>query len=99
MTAALTPDAALALVATLTPGLRRAAVLDAAGACLAGDGDLVARARRALDEAAGRAVRTPDGLHAVRDDRHTVAAEAGEEVLGGLLLADLRTALAALRAG
>jgi hypothetical protein len=100
MTAALTPDAALALVSTLTPGLRRAAVLDAGGAWLAGDRDLAARAHRELDAAGpGVAVRTRDGLHAARDDRHAVAAEAGQDVLDGLLLADLHAALAALRAG
>ena len=99
MTAALTPDAALALVSTLTPGLRRAAVIDAEGRCLAGDRDLAARARRALEGSPDGLVRTPEGLHAARDDRHAVAAEAGDEVLGGLLLGDLRAALAALRAG
>ena len=41
-------------------------------------------------------MRTPDGLHAAVDGRHAVAAEAGAEVLSGLLLADLRAALAAL---
>jgi hypothetical protein len=99
MTAALTPDAALALVSTLTPGLRRAAVLDADGAWLAGDRDLAARAHRALEAGPDDAVRTPDGLRAARDDRHGLAAEAGEEVLDGLLLADLQTVLAALQAG
>jgi hypothetical protein len=99
MTGALTPDAALALVATLTPGLRRAAVLDADGACLAGDAGLAARAHTALEGGGAPAVRTPGGLHAVRDDRHAVAAEAGQEVLSELLLTDLRAALAALRAG
>ena len=113
MTAALTPDGALAFVSTLTPGLRRAAVLDAGGAWLAGDRELAARAHRALEAGPGDAVhlpdglraarehvvRTPDGLHAARDARHAVAAEAGEEVLDGLLLADLRAALAALREG
>jgi hypothetical protein len=98
MTAALTPEAALALVTTLTPGLRRSAVLDAGGVWLAGDRELAARAHRALEAGPGDAVRLPDGLRAARDDRHAVAAEAGEEVLDGLLLADLRAALAALRA-
>ena len=98
MTAALTPEAALALVSTLTPGLRRAAVLDAGGRWLAGDRDLAARAHRALEAGADDAVRTPEGLLAARDDRHGVAAEVGEEVMDGLLLADLRAALAALRA-
>jgi len=99
MTAALTPDAALALVSTLTPGLRRAAVLDAGGAWLAGDRDLAARAHRELEAGPDVAVRTLDGLHAARDHRHAVAVEAGQEVLDGLLLADLHAALAALRAG
>ena len=99
MTAALTPQTALALVSTLTPGLRRAAVLDSGGICLAGDRDLAARAHRALQAGLDDAVRAADGLHAARDDRHAVAVEAAEEVLDGLLLADLRAALAALRAG
>ena len=96
MTGALTPEAALALVRTLTPRLRRATVLDAEGTCLAGDRELAARAQRALDGSAEGAVSTQDGLHAAADDRHVIAAEAGAEVLGGLLLADLRAALAAL---
>ena len=93
---ALTPGVSLALVRTLTPRLRRGAVLDAKGACLAGDRDLAARAQRALEGSAEGVVRTAEGLHAASDGRHTIAAEAGPEVLGGLLLADLRAALAAL---
>jgi hypothetical protein len=97
MTGALPPDAALALVASLTPGVRRASVTDHDGACLAGDAGLAVAAGQALKDAAGRELRTAKGLHVAADDRHVVAAEAGAEVLGGLLLADLHRALAAMR--
>jgi hypothetical protein len=99
MTAALTPGAALARIATLTPGLRAAAVLDADGAVLAGDAEVAARAQEAL-RGAGSApeVHTPDGLHVVRAGDRAIAAQAGPEVLGGLLLADVRDALARLLA-
>ena len=99
MTAVLTPGAALARIATLTPGLRAAAVLDADGALLAGDAELAARAREALHSAGSAPqARTPDGLHAVRAGDRAIAAQAGPGVLGGLLLADLRDALALLAA-
>jgi hypothetical protein len=97
MTAALTPAAALARIATLTPGLRGAAVLDEAGACLAGDRELAARAREALHGAGTRAeLRTADGVHVVRAGRRAIAARPGPGALEGLLLADLREALAEL---
>ncbi len=99
MTAVLTPGAALARIATLTPGLRAAAVLDADGALLAGDAELAARAQEALHSAGSAPqARTPDGLHVVRVGGRAIAAQAGPDVLGGLLLADLRDALARLGA-
>ena len=95
MTAALTPEAALARIATLTPGLRGAAVLDGAGALLAGDPGVAARAREALHSAGSDPeVRTAPGLHVVRGGDRVIAADAGPEVLGGLLLGDLRDTLA-----
>jgi hypothetical protein len=97
MTAALTPGAALARIATLTPGLRAAAVLGADGALLAGDAEVAARARKALHSAGSASeVRTPDGLHVVRAGERAIAAQAGPGALGGLLLADLRDALSRL---
>jgi hypothetical protein len=97
MTGALSPGAALALVASLTPGLRRAVVTGRNGTCLAGDPALAGPAGRALQDAGGGDARTAKGLHVVGDERHAVAVETGAEVLGGLLLADLRRALEALR--
>jgi hypothetical protein len=97
MTVALTPDAALARVATLTAALRQAAVLDAGGALLAGDPDVAARARKALHSSGSAPeVHASDGLHVVRAGDRAIAAEAGPEALAGLLLADLRDALAQL---
>jgi hypothetical protein len=97
MTAVLTPGAALARIATLTPGLRAAAVLDASGALLAGDAALAARAREALHSAGSAPrTRTPDGLHVAQAGDRAIVAQAGPEALGGLLLADLRDALARL---
>lgn len=96
MTAALTPVAALARITTLTPGLRGAAVLEG-GALLAGDPDVAAGAREALHSAGSAPdVRTAAGLHVVRAGDRAIAADAGPDVLGGLLLADLRDALARL---
>ena len=97
MTGALSPGGALALVASLTPGLRRAVVAGRDGTCLAGDAALAGPAARALQEAGAAHARTAKGLHVAGDERHIVAAETGAEVLGGLLLADLRLALEALR--
>lgn len=51
MTASLTPALALAYLHELSLDVHAAVVLDAAGVALAGDGDLVARARRLLGEA------------------------------------------------
>jgi hypothetical protein len=97
MTGALSPGAALAHVASLTPGLRRAVVTRRDATCLAGDPALAEPAARALQDAGGGEARTAKGLHVAGDERHVVAAETGAEVLGGLLLADLRLALEALR--
>jgi hypothetical protein len=97
MTGALSPGAALALVASLTPGLRRAAVAGRDGSPLAGDDTLAAAASRLLREAGAAGARTQKGLHVAADDRHLVAAETGPEILGGLLLTDLHGALAAMR--
>jgi hypothetical protein len=99
MTGALSPAGALALVAALTPGLQRAAVATRDGACLAGDPGLAADAHRVLRDTGAAQARGAKGLHVAGDDRHLVAAQAGPEVLGGLLLADLRSALSALRDG
>jgi hypothetical protein len=97
MTAALTPAAALARIATLTPGLRGAAVLDAGGTLLAGDAEVAASAREALHSTGSAAeLRTAAGLCVVRAGDRAIAADGGADVLGGLLLADLRDALARL---
>ncbi len=97
MTAALTPDAALAWLATLTPGLRAAVVLDGSRSVVAGDAGLAGPARDALAaDAAAAEIRGPDGLYVARGPAHAIAAKVDPAVLGGLLLTDLRATLAAL---
>jgi hypothetical protein len=106
MTAALTPEAALAWLATVTPALRAAVVLDAGGAVVAGDPTLGRRVREALaveavaaESGAPHGIHVaPDGIHLARGPAHVIAAEADPVVLGSVLLADLRAAVAALAA-
>jgi hypothetical protein len=98
MTAALTPELALAWLATVTPGLRAAVVLDAGGAVVAGDPGLARRAREALASEAVAADPRADGIHIARGPAHAIVAEVDPAVLGDLLLTDMRTALAALAA-
>jgi hypothetical protein len=92
---ALSPQAALAWLRSLSVDLREAVVLDAAGAVLAGDAALAPRVAAALGPAAAGVV--DDGeLIAVRSARHTVAATFGAQVLRGLATADVRAALGAV---
>jgi hypothetical protein len=88
MTPALRPEAALAWLRSLSPGLRAAAVLDADGLVVAGDPALGPRV----------AARDP-GLVIVRAERHAIAAEPGRHALRGLLALDARAALDALERG
>jgi hypothetical protein len=82
--------AALGWLATMVPGLRAAAIVDARGAVLAGDG------RLAPAIVAGVA---PDGVTVARGARHAIAVEVTAPVLDGLLRRDLETALAVLERG
>jgi hypothetical protein len=88
MTPALRPEAALAWLRSLSPGLRAAAVLDAGGLVVAGDPALGPRV------AAG-----DPALVVVRSERHAIAAEPGRHALRGLLALDARAALDALERG
>jgi hypothetical protein len=81
----LTPEAALGWLRSLSVDIRAMAVLDNAGAVLAGD--------RALSGAApGRRVLV------ARSERHVVVVRHGRRALEGLLAADMRSALRALDA-
>ena len=80
---ALTPAGALGWLASLSVDLRAAAVLDAAGAVLAGDGALA------------RAGDAPD-LIVARSERHAIVVRTGPRALERLLRADLWAALAGL---
>jgi hypothetical protein len=80
---ALTPAGALGWLASLSVDIRAAAVLDAAGAVLAGD------------PALARAGDGPDVMVA-RSERHAIVVRAGPRTLKRLLQADLRTALEGL---
>jgi hypothetical protein len=79
----LTPDAALGWLRSLSVDIRKAAVLDAAGALLAGDPALAG---------------TPRGRHVLtaRSGRHAIVVRHGRRALEGLLRADIEAALAAL---
>jgi hypothetical protein len=82
----LTPEAALAWLASLSVGLHAAAVLDASGEVVAGDAELAGQ----LDA---------PGVIMARGERHAIAARPGPQALTRLLRADLQTALDALEAG
>lgn len=91
MTPAHPETVALGWLAAMTPGLRAAALLDAAGSVVAGDAAL------ARDVAAGA---TGDhGLRILRGERLALAARVDGPVLEGLLEADLATALAVAERG
>jgi hypothetical protein len=79
----LTPEAALGWLRSLSVDIRAAAVLDAAGAVLAGDRALAgaAPARRVL---------------VARSESRAVVVRHGRRALEGLLRADMRAALDAL---
>jgi hypothetical protein len=98
MTTPLSPDAALAWLASLSIDLRAAAVLDASGALLAGDEALGRRAAAAIAAAPdGTDVRDGD-LLAVRSARHAVAVAVAPHALGRLVRLDLGAAVEALDA-
>jgi hypothetical protein len=83
---ALTPEAALGWLRSLSVDIREAAVLDASGAVLAGDASL----------ASARAAR---GVLVARSGRHAVVVRHGRRALPGLLQADLGAALGSLEDG
>jgi hypothetical protein len=79
----LAPEAALGWLRSLSVDIREAAVLDASGAVLAGDGALAGTPR-------GRRVLT------ARSEHHVIVVRHGRRALEGLLRADMEAALAAL---
>ena len=92
MTAAVTPRLALAWLASLSAGVRGTAVLDGAGARLAGDADVAERAAAALAAAPDAAEVRSGRVVAARAGDVAVAAEAGPQALEDLLVGDLRAA-------
>jgi hypothetical protein len=99
-TTALTPESALAKLDELSPTIRDAIVLDAAGNRLAGSADLAGPAAD-LVGAAGEsdAVEVADergGVYAVRDHRHAIVVVTTRPALPSLMFMDLRTVLAGL---
>jgi hypothetical protein len=94
---ALSPQAALAWLRSLSVDLRASAVLGADGAVLAGDAELAARVAGPLEAAPAEVteVRAGDVL-AVRSARHTVVVALGPQALERLARADVRAALDAL---
>ena len=92
----LTPDLALAYLATLWPVVRAAAVLRADGAQQAGDAQAGARARALLDAAGGDEAWSAEGLFATRSPSHIVALETGPGALRAVIRLDLRMVLEAL---
>ena len=98
MTAALTPERALAYLATLSTDIRSSAVLGPGHALLAGDPGLAEAAAAALERSPGEAVvreALPSGatLMAARSPSHAVAVEIGPHALAALVALDLRNVL------
>jgi hypothetical protein len=81
----LTPEAALGWLRSLSVDIRSAAVLDIAGAVLAGD-------RTLADAAPGRRVLV------ARSERHAIVVRHRRRAMVGLLRADMDAALGALEA-
>ena len=81
----LTPEAALGWLRSLSVDIRSAAVLDIAGAVLAGD-------RTLAGAAPGRRVLV------ARSERHAIVVRHGRRGMVGLLRADMDAALGALEA-
>ena len=100
MTAALTPELALAYLRELSNDVRAAIVLDAAGNRLAGPEALAGPARALLIEAPlVSALTSAGGAFGARDDHHGVVAVTGPLALARVVLHDLTRALAALQDG
>jgi hypothetical protein len=98
MTAAFTPDLALAYLRELSADIRASVLLDARGERLAGPEALVAPARALLRDApAELEARTDAGaVFAARDGDRQLVAVTGPFALPGLTRHDLRTVLRAL---
>jgi hypothetical protein len=94
--AALSPEGALAWLASLSVDLRSAAVLDGAGAVLSGDAELGRRAASALAAQPGAGEVRDGDLLVVRRPGHAVAAALGPGSLVGVARLDLGVAAEAL---
>ena len=100
MPPALSPEHALAYVRELSADVRAVAVLDAAGALLAGDAEVARAAAPLLGEGVElEAVREHGVVCLARDDRHAIVAACGRFALPGVVRSDLRAALGGLRGG
>jgi hypothetical protein len=95
---ALAPAAALAWLGSLSIDLRGTAVLDAAGAVLAGDPEVARRAAAAFASAPGATEVDQGDLLAVRHGGRVVAAVVGRHALRQVLRADLADAARAVAA-
>ena len=96
MTPALTPEDALARLREISPDVRDAVVLDAAGALLAGRSDLAAAAGDLLASTGAAAVEVADergAVFAARSARHAIVAVAARPALASLMFFDLRALL------
>jgi hypothetical protein len=103
---ALTPDAALCWLRSLSIDIIAAAILDANGAVLAGDAELARSGPAAGPHEAGDAayagdadrVRSgaPPHLASTRSGRHAIVVRVGPRALERLVRADLQAALEAL---
>ena len=103
MTAALTPELAIAYVHELSADVRAVIVLDAQGRRLAGPGAAEGAANTviaALGDAGRAAVRVPEGVVvAARTDTHALVAVSGPLALEGPTQLDAVAAVAAMGAG
>lgn len=99
MTAALTPDSALAHLAELSPDVREGIVLDAGGRRLAGSAALAGPAAELLEQAGApevEVVTTRGAVFMARGGGHAIAVVASRSALPSLMFFDLRAVLAQL---
>ena len=99
MTAALTPDFALAYIRELSADYLAGVVLDARGACVAGEAALAPLARDALRDgavAAAEGATSRGRVFAARGERHAIVVVTTPGALPGPTRRDVRTALRAL---
>jgi hypothetical protein len=99
MTATLSPAAALAHLAELSPDVREGIVLDAGGTRLAGSAALAGPAAELLDQAGAPEIEVVTDRGAVfvaADGEHAIAVVAARAALPSLMFCDLRAVLGRL---